>query len=106
MSKGDKKPTSLDIRALPEQSMMVLSKAYRYRLVVFAVFVLVVYGYVSFKIISYSNPSTNTGAVDTQVTSLTPRIDESLVNQLQSLKDNSVNVRTLFDEARKNPFAE
>lgn len=33
-----------------------------------------------------------------------PRIDESLVQRIQTLQDNSVSVRTLFNEARTNPF--
>jgi hypothetical protein len=35
-----------------------------------------------------------------------PHIDQSVVRQLQSLQDNSVSVKSLFNQARANPFQE
>ena len=36
----------------------------------------------------------------------TPHVNEAIVKKMQSLKDNSVNVQTLFESARNNPFSE
>jgi len=35
-----------------------------------------------------------------------PKIDKDAIKQIQSLEQNSPQVRTLFDEARNNPFHE
>jgi hypothetical protein len=33
-----------------------------------------------------------------------PHIDQTVVRQIQTLQDNSVNVQALFNQARNNPF--
>lgn len=96
----------LDLKALPEQLAQTAQKLSRYRILLFVVFVAAVYGFISYKIFTLSSPTTDSSSVDTQVTSLTPHIDVKIVDQLESLKDNSVNVKTLFEKARQNPFAE
>lgn len=35
-----------------------------------------------------------------------PRIDERAADKMQQLEDQNVKIQTLFNEARKNPFAE
>jgi hypothetical protein len=96
----------INIKALPEQLSQLGKKLNRFRVILFVIFVAGVYGYISYQIFTLSNPSTDTSDVDTQVTNLTPHIDIKVVDQLESLKDNSVNVKTLFEDARQNPFAE
>ncbi|HJQ09365.1 MAG TPA: hypothetical protein VJ836_07865 [Candidatus Saccharimonadales bacterium] len=54
-----------------------------------------------------STAAVDESKVTEQVQALaTPRIDEDAIKQLQTLKDNSVNVQALFDESRTNPFQE
>jgi len=66
-----------------------------------------VYGYLVLKINSLSNPTIDVSEVISQaVDAPTPRIDAQAAEQLLKLKDNSVNVQTLFEEGRKNPFQE
>lgn len=66
-----------------------------------------IYGYMILQISTYSNPHIDEADVLSEVkSSPTPRIDEEAVKKLQSLKDNSVNVQTLFEEDRTNPFQE
>lgn len=65
------------------------------------------YGFIIMRINSLSNPAVDPSAVLTEVTATpTPRIDANAAEQLQSLKDNNVNVQTLFEEGRTNPFQE
>lgn len=35
-----------------------------------------------------------------------PKIDQRAINKIQSLENNSPAIRSLFDEARNNPFSE
>ena len=66
-----------------------------------------VYGYMIFKINSLAAPQVDENAVLTETKSLpVPKIDDAAAKQLQTLKDNSVNVQTLFEQGRTNPFQE
>jgi hypothetical protein len=66
-----------------------------------------VYGYLVLQINSLSNPTIDFSEVVAEAKgSPSPRIDTQAAEQLQTLKDNSVNVQTLFDQSRKNPFQE
>mgnify|MGYP001031747670 CR=1 FL=1 len=64
-----------------------------------------VYGYMVLRINTLSNAQADQNAVSSQVKSL-PRIDAKSVQQLETLKDNSVNVQSLFNQGRSNPFGE
>lgn len=64
-----------------------------------------VYGYVILQINSLSNPAVDTSEVLSEAKALpVPKIDEESAQKLQSLEDNSVNVQTLFEQGRTDPF--
>lgn len=66
-----------------------------------------IYAFMVLKISEYSNPKVGDDEVLSEVTALpSPKIDEEAIKKLQSLKDNSVNVQTLFEIGRENPFNE
>jgi hypothetical protein len=73
-----------------------------------AFFVLVglLYGFLLLRIGLLSNIQPDSADVSKEVSSLTPHIDQKAAAQLQGLEDNSVNVKTLFNDARNNPFGE
>lgn len=85
--------------------MELLGKLNRYAVVLFLLFVALVYGFLMLRIQSMQSvqPS-NSPAPGTVVA--TPHIDPKVVDQLQKLQDNSVSVKSLFDQARSNPFQE
>jgi len=99
----EKKKLNLrDIIDLVAAKLLVLR---RYSLIIFIVFVASLYGFLVFRISTLSNAQPSQDAVSSQVKKAkVPHIDESVVKQLQSLEDNSVNVKTLFNQARNNPF--
>lgn len=75
----------------------------------FLVFLLVAgsYAYVVYSINALSDPPINQSDVLAEAMSLpVPRVDDEAARQLLTLKDNSVNVQTLFEQGRTNPFAE
>jgi hypothetical protein len=79
----------------------------KYSLPAFVVFVVLLYGFLMFRINTLSNASPSTTVIDDQVKGAhVPHIDQAIVSQLQSLQDNSVSVKSLFTEARANPFQE
>jgi len=82
-------------------------KVAKYKLALVVVFVAVIYGFVYFKINSLNNMQPTTTEVTGQSDPIkSAHISKSIVDQLQSLQDNSVNVQALFEQARNNPFQE
>src|ERR1700744_5881761 len=95
----------LDLRAIFEKVVERLQIVRRYGFVIFLLFVTALYGFVLYRISTLNNEQPTTDAVNSQVQAAqVPHIDQSVVNQLQSLQDNSVNVKALFNQERNNPF--
>ena len=93
------------LRKITERLNDLLPVAKRYGLAGFIVFVVLVYGIILLRIQSLNNKQPSTDQVSSQVKAARiPHIDQSVVQQLQSLQDNSVSVQALFDQARNNPF--
>ena len=77
----------------------------RYAVILFFVLVAGVYAFVVLQINTLSNAQPSQADIDAQTKSTTlPRIDPKIAEQLEQLEDNSVNVQTLFEQARNNPF--
>jgi hypothetical protein len=94
-----------NLRVLAGKLFAKLDFVKRYSVVIFVVFVAALYGFVMFQIASLNSQQPSQDAITAQVNAAqVPRIDQKLVDQLQSLQDNSVSVQTLFNEARSNPF--
>jgi len=100
-----KKKLPFDPQQLIEKLAGLLQKARRYSFATFIAFVVLIYGFLLFRIHSLGTAQPSNDAVSSQVKAAhIPRIDQSVVQQLQSLQDNSVSVQALFDQARSNPF--
>lgn len=85
----------------------VLRQIGRYRVLIFLLVVVGIYGFVLFQVNTLNSVQPTQDAINSQSNPIrTAHIDKKVVNQLQSLQDNSVNVKTLFDQARSNPFQE
>ena len=97
----------LDSATLTENLRNMLRTIIRYRVLLFVVVVSVVYGYVVYMIGSLGSAQPSPASEDTSATNISvPKIDQSIVTQLQTLRDNNVSVQTLFEQARDNPFNE
>jgi len=98
-----KKP---DFKSLLASASRDVDKARRFSVVGFVVFTALLYWFVFQRIDNLSAIQPSDDSVTGQVQAAgVPHVDESVVKQLESLHDNSVNVRTLFSQARKNPFS-
>ena len=79
----------------------------RYGGVFFFLLFACVYAFIILRINTLSNVQADQSQALSQAgATAVPRIDASAAKQLQSLKDNSVNVQTLFQQNRTNPFQE
>ena len=96
----------LDIKSLPMQLKQLGGAFLRYRILLFVMLLCGVYGFVTYRIYVLSGQPADSTVVDSQIAGLTPHVDQKVAQHLESLKDNSVNVKALFDKARQSPFAE
>lgn len=92
----------LNSKTLPIELRTKLLQLKRYAVLLFAVFVLSLYGYLIMQ--THKAANVQPGAARDVVIKRTPHIDPAVVDQLQQLQDNSVSVQALFNEARTNPF--
>lgn len=76
-----------------------------YKVFVFFLAAASLYGYIIWRINTFSNAPADSNEESSQTTAQ-PHIDPATVAKIQSLQDNSVSVQTLFDNARQNPFQE
>jgi hypothetical protein len=92
-------------RLISDKWLAQLHKLSRYSVLFFLVFVALLYGIVLLHINSLNSAQPSDQAVSSQVKAAkVPNIDQSVVQQIKSLQDNSVSVKSLFDQARNNPF--
>lgn len=92
----------LKLKSLLDKAVLVLS---RYSAILFFLLISGVYGFVVFNINNLVNAQPSQSDIDAQSkTTSIPRVDPKVAEQLQNLEDNSVNVQTLFEQARNNPF--
>lgn len=94
-----------DMQAILDKAATTATVFRRYSFLIFLVFVAALYGFLLFRISSLDSQQPSTDAVSSQVKAAKiPHIDQKVVDQLQSLQDNSVSVKALFNQARNNPF--
>ena len=95
----------LDVKALLDKAKGWLQVLRRYSFVIFLIFITVLYGFVLLRVNTLNSAQPSSDAVSSQVKAAQiPRINPTLLNQLRSLQDNSVNVKALFNQARNDPF--
>ena len=99
------KDININLKNLPSAFSGYWRKLNTYKIFIFFLVVAVLYGYIIWRINVFSNAPADSSEVATQKTAQ-PHIDQATVDKIQSLQDNSVNVQSLFDSARDNPFQE
>ena len=106
-SAGGKKSLNLDLKQLLPKIRKQSQKLIEHLPFIAIMFVLVVYLLVVWQIkgLATAEPSAEDESLALTSTSI-PKIDKAAIDQIQSLEQNSPQVKTLLDEARKNPFQE
>lgn len=79
----------------------------KYRAFMFFLIVALLYSFIIWRInvLVVAEPNQSDVKIAEQNNTV-PRINDMVVQKILTLKDNSVNVQTLFQEARNNPFSE
>jgi hypothetical protein len=84
----------------------VLDFLRRYRAMIFIVGFLGAYGFLVIRINSLAQREPTPAAVDEKVSSSRLKIDQTSINKILQLEDQNVEVKSLFEQARNNPFSE
>ncbi len=79
----------------------------RYMVIIFIAVFVGIYGFLVFRINQLSSIEPSEDAVTEKLQgTVRPKIDQSIVDKMQKLQDQNIQVRTLFKQARDNPFNE
>jgi predicted negative regulator of RcsB-dependent stress response len=98
---------NLNAESIKKFGIKIYQDFKRYAVEIFAVFVLVVYGFLVWQVNSMSNiaPSEEKIAEEQQIIKK-PQIDEQTIQKIEQLEDQNIAVQALFKSARENPFGE
>lgn len=82
-----------------------INKERKYFWLMLLLFYIIIYGYTLLQINSFNEVKPTPAQISNNLKTTTlPAINQSVVNKLEQLKNNSVNVQALFNKARSNPF--
>src|SRR5882757_9054159 len=96
-----------EFKDLPEKISDIMPKVKRYLPALFGLLLIIIYGFLMLRVSVLNNAEPSSASLASQSkTASVPHIDSKVINQLQSLQDNSNSVQSLFDQARNNPFQE
>jgi hypothetical protein len=98
---------NLDLKTLPEKLLPTWLFIRRYAVLIFFIVFASLVGFLVFRIdsLSKSEPS-ETDVSEKLQTIQRPKIDQSSIDKIQELQDQNVDVKSLFQQARDNPFSE
>jgi flagellar basal body-associated protein FliL len=84
------------------------SQLLKLRFLLFAILLIAVFAFVvwQFSVNEAASPSASAILDATPPAASSPSIDQTTINKIKHLKNNSVNVRALFNKSRQNPFNE
>jgi hypothetical protein len=102
MKNGDIK---LDLNSITAGLGSGIKKVNAYKGIIFFVAVAGLYGFILWRINTYSNIPANQNVENSKAVAQ-PHVDAATVQKIQQLQDNSVSVKALFNQARQNPFQE
>jgi len=96
-----------DLRSLSQKLAPLVAFARKYLLFTFFIFLLLVCAFLVFQINKFASVEPSEDAVTSKLQDISrPHIDQSAITKIQQLQDQNVQVKTLFQQARDNPFSE
>lgn len=97
----------LSLKDIPQKLAPALQVVKRYLAFIFAAFFLGTYAFLMLRINTLARTEPDDDAVAEKLQTVQrPKLDQSAVDRIEQLEDQSVDVKTLFNNARQNPFSE
>ena len=98
---------ALDLKAIPAKLTPILGWAKRYVAMMFIACLVGACGFLLLRVNSLASGEPDDDAVAERLKTVQrPKLDQAAVDKIQQLKDQNIEVQSLFDQARQNPFAE
>jgi hypothetical protein len=96
-----------DIDKILSKLTPALETVGRHRMVIFIVFFLGIYIFLVYRINGLINSDPDPGALSQQLQTVQRlRIDQTSIDRIIELEEQNIEVKTLFEQARNNPFNE
>lgn len=95
----------MNTNTLQTHLQLILKQLLRFRVALFLLLVVLVYGFIMWRVDTLKNVQPDQKAAASHITS-SANIDQATLTKIKQLQDNSVSVRALFNQARQNPFQE
>ncbi len=93
--------------SIKDKAQLLLKKSARYAAFILILILLGMYSFLVLRINSLTRGEPSDDAVKEKLQTVSrPKIDKTAVDKIQRLQDNSVQVQSLFQTARDNPFHE
>lgn len=98
---------NIDLKNLPTKLVAAANWLKKYTLFICILLVLSIYLFLVWQIRHYATIEPSQTDVINKLNELNaPKLDQDAVNKVLQLEDQNIEVRTLFEEARQNPFQE
>lgn len=98
---------NIEVKQILPKFLALIEKLKKYTVVIFIVVVALVFGFLVLRIKNYSSTEPTEEAVTEKLTTVQrPKIDKNAISKIQQLEDQNVEVQSLFEQARDNPFSE
>lgn len=96
---------NLDKKTITKASKDFTKKYKKYASFAFILIILLMYTFLVYRISKFSLAEPNTGSIEQQLQSSGKlKIDQDSINKILKLEEQNVNVQSLFEGARDNPF--
>ncbi len=77
----------------------------RYAVIIFVLSVVAIFAYMTLNIAHFANLDPTSNQLDEKTNSLTAvKLDEKSITKIKQLQDQNINIESLFDNGRANPF--
>ena len=97
----------LEVKDVPKKLLPLFEKLKQYKTLLFIVSLALIFGFLIMKINTYAQIEPTEDAINEKLTNIQrPKIDANALAKIQQLEDQNVEVKSLFEQARDNPFSE
>jgi predicted negative regulator of RcsB-dependent stress response len=84
-----------------------LAAARKNAALIFVVFLLAIYGFLTWQIMQLLQAEPTASDVSAQLNTVgAPKVDDNTINKMESLIQSNADVHSFYDESRSNPFKE
>lgn len=98
---------NIGLKDLVNKLQPLLQVTKRYVTLVFILAMLGIFSFMVFRINQFSSQDPSDDAIAEKLQTVQrPRLDQAVIDRIQQLQDQNIEVQTLFNEARNNPFNE